>query len=68
MKIKLGYKEWNTWDWGITVDLGARKLECPDCGCGIFIDDYNRACGTDALNFCPYCGKQRRPEVKRDEA
>ena len=63
MKITIGYKTWDTKDWVITKDLGSRFLFCPDCGCGILLDPYNMACGTEALNFCPYCGQKR--SVKR---
>ena len=64
MKIKIGYKEWDTRDWIVTADSNQKFLQCPDCHCGIFLDWYDRACGTDALNFCPYCGRERKKVVK----
>lgn len=60
MKIKLGFKTWDTRDWVLGEELGDRCLRCPDCGCGIILRFYDMACGTMALNFCPYCGKKRK--------
>ena len=60
MKIKCSWKEWDTRDWKVTTDTGQKFLICPDCSCGIFLEAYDKACGTNALNFCPYCGKERK--------
>ena len=64
MIVKIGYKTWDTKDWIISKDLDERFLICPDCGCGIILKPYNSACGTDALNFCPYCGHKRSGKRK----
>ena len=72
MKIKIGYSEWDLRDWILTTDTGQRFIRCPDCQSGIFLEQYAKACGTEALNFCPYCGKERAKhrngkKVKRNE-
>ena len=64
MIIQVGYKEWDTRDWIVTSDTGERFLICPDCRSGLFLKHYDRACGTMALSFCPYCGKERKKLVK----
>lgn len=60
MKIKIGYKTWDTTGWKLGEDLGERILICPDCECTIKLKPYDQACGTKATTFCPYCGKRRQ--------
>lgn len=59
MKVKIGYKVWDTHDWKNGEELGDKCLECPDCGGRIILKYYDMACGVKALDFCPYCGKKR---------
>lgn len=44
-----------TGEWNIEQDNGADMYVCSVCGCRMIARDFDRACGTNALNFCGYC-------------
>lgn len=54
------YKPMKINRWRVVKDTDTRMYECPDCGCRMIADPYDKAVGSRGYNFCPYCGKNMR--------
>lgn len=65
MKIQSGYKTFDTGKWTITIDEGAKMLECPKCHCRAIMEEYMIALGTEGMRFCPYCGTDLRSDPEQ---
>lgn len=55
-------KNFDKYQWEITVDNGMKMYTCRFCGCRMTKLHYDLAVGINAFNFCPYCGSDMRPE------
>ena len=53
---KYGYKVFDLGKWRISIDNDVEMLECPNCECRVFMEDYFKAIGQHGIRFCPYCG------------
>ena len=42
--------------WSVEIDTASEMYVCSSCKCRMIKNDYDRATGTRAKNFCPYCG------------